>query len=73
MELILVFLAGVFLGISITTVMFRVFLVGALRIDNSEPEEGPYLFLELSKGIGDISSKKYVLLKVNLKNFIPHK
>lgn len=73
MEIALIFLAGMFFGISVVTIIFRAHWVGTLRIDNSDPEDGPYMFLELEKGIGDISSKKHVILKVKRKNFIPHK
>lgn len=72
MESIL-FVAGIFAGISIAILVFRAYFVGCLRIDTSDQEEGPYLFLELNKDVGDISSKKYVILKVSLKNFISHK
>lgn len=72
MEVILI-LAGVLLGIAISVLVFRAYFVGNLRIDNSDPVDGPYMFLELEKGIGDISSKKHVVLKVRRENFIPHK
>ncbi len=67
------FFVGVSLGISIAYIIFRSHFIGDLRIDNSDPEDGPYIFLELSKRIVDISSKKYVVLKVKLENFIPQK
>lgn len=73
MELTLIFLAGVCIGVSITTIIFRTFLVGALRIDTSDPNDNPYIFLELSKGMDTVTSKKYVILKVNLKSFNPRK
>lgn len=72
MDIILI-LAGLCLGMAIATIIFRAYFVGNLRIDNSDPEDGPYMFLELEKGIGDISSKKHVILKVKRENFIPHK
>jgi hypothetical protein len=72
MEVILI-LAGVLLGISISSIIYRSYFVGNLRIDNSDPTDGPYMFLELEKGVGDISSKKHVILKVKRENFIPHK
>lgn len=61
---------GIAIGSIITTIIFRPFLSGTLRIDTSD--ERPYLFLELSKGVDTIANKKYILLKVNLKNYIPH-
>lgn len=72
MEIILI-LAGVLLGISISSIIYRSYFVGNLRIDNSDPVDGPYMFLELEKGVGDISAKKHVILKVKRENFIPHK
>lgn len=72
MEIILI-LAGVLLGISISSIVYRSYFVGNLRIDNSDPVDGPYMFLELEKGIGDISSKKHVILKVRRENYISHK
>lgn len=71
MEFIL-FFVGVSLGVSIASIIFRSHFIGDLRIDNSDPDDGPYLFLELSKDIGEIYRKKYVMFKVSLKNFIPH-
>lgn len=37
-------------------------IVGRLRIDRSDPEDGPYMFAEIFKGVGDISKMKYVRL-----------
>lgn len=73
MELFVIFGIGILVGIVCTTVLTRSKSVGSLRVDMSDPDDGPYLFLELSKRIGDISSKKYVVLKVKLENFIPQK
>lgn len=73
MELAIIFFAGMFAGISICSMVYRAYHVGTLRIDKSDPDDKPYMFLELDKGIGDISSKKHVILKVKRENFIPHK
>ncbi len=70
MELVIIFGIGILVGIVCTTVATRTKSVGSLRVDTSDPDDGPYLFLELSKDIGDIYRKKYVT--VSLKNFIPH-
>lgn len=72
MEAILI-LAGVLIGIGLSTFVFRVRSVGVLRIDNSDPTDGPYMFLELDKGVGDISRQKNILLRVKRENYIPHK
>jgi hypothetical protein len=72
MELFVIFGIGILVGIVCTTVATRTKSVGFLRVDTSDPDDGPYLFLELSKDIGEIYRKKYVTFKVSLKNFIPH-
>ena len=72
MDLIIIFVIGIFVGCVIALPIFRMRSVGSLRIDTSDPDDGPYLFLELSKDIGEIYRKKYVIFKVSLKNFIPH-
>lgn len=73
MELFVIFGIGILVGIVCTTVATRTKSVGSIRIDTSDPDDGPYLFLELSKDIGEIYRKKYVMFKVSLKNFIPQK
>lgn len=44
--------------------------IGTLKIDRSDPTEPPYMFLEISKGVGDVSNRKYVLLDVRNENYI---
>lgn len=68
MEVILI-LAGVVIGIGIAMIIFRAYFIGTLRIDKSDPNEEPYMFLELDKGIGDISSKKHIVLRVSTNNY----
>ena len=72
MDLFVIFGIGILVGIVCTTVATRTKSVGFLRVDTSDSDDGPYLFLELSKDIGEIYRKKYVMFKVSLKNFIPH-
>lgn len=72
MELVIIFAIGVVVGSIITKIITRSLGVGTLRIDTSD-SDGPYMFLELSKGVDIVASKKYVVLKVKLKNFIPQK
>ena len=72
MELIIIFGIGVLMGCILTMIIFQTRSVGFLRIDTSDPDDSPYLFLELSKDIEEIYRKKYVMFKVSLKNFIPH-
>ena len=44
--------------------------IGTLRIDQSDPTEPPYLFLDLDKPVESIFKEKYVLFRVSKKNFI---
>ena len=71
-KLIIAFLAGVLIGTIIYAIAVKTASVGTLRIDQSDPEDSPYLFLELDKTLPTIVSKKYVIMKVERKNYISH-
>lgn len=74
MGLAIGFLIGMLVGIFITAIyIVRSYHVGTLRIDTSDPNDKPYMFLELDKGFGDISKKKNVILNVKREDYIPHK
>lgn len=70
MEVVIAIIAGAIIGSLATFYSLRARFVGTLRIDNSEPDEPPRMFLELSKGLGDISSLKRVCLDVSTENYI---
>lgn len=44
--------------------------VGTLRIDSSDSEGQPLMFLEIYKGVGDISSKTVVALDVSTEGYL---
>ena len=67
---VLLFLLGFMVGIVSFLVYLIVRSVGTLRVDQSDPTEQPYLFLELDKSVENIIKEKYVLFKVIKKNFI---
>ena len=71
MQVIVVCIAGFFVGCGITVAIFKRKCVGTLRVDTSDPD-GPFIFLEASKSIDFIASQKSVMLNVNLKNYISH-
>lgn len=74
MELIVALAIGILIGMVITKFAFRDKPIGSLRVDQSDPDSGPYLFLELSPGGADkIYKKTYVSLRVDLKNYISQK
>lgn len=66
-------LIGVLFGFWIVRGLFiRKSPIGALRVDRSDPEDGPYLFLELYPGGKEtIMRDKYVVLSVKLEDYIP--
>lgn len=72
MELVIILAIGIAVGSIITRIIIRPLDIGTLRIDTSDPD-GPFMFLELSKDVNAVASKKYVVLKVNLKNYISQK
>lgn len=73
MELILCMIIGIIIGIVFGRQLFRRDVIGSLRVDQSDPDSGPYLFLELSyEGVDAIYKKKYVVLKVNIQDYISH-
>lgn len=73
MNIFVIFGIGVAVGCILTTLISRIKSVGMLRVDTSDPDDNPYLFLELTKGLDAIYRKKYVSLKVCIKSFLPQK
>ncbi len=71
MQAVVIFIVGCLVGCGIAVTILRPKCVGTLRVDTSDPD-GPFIFLEASKSIDFISSKKSVMLKVNLKSYISH-
>ena len=47
--------------------------IGTLRIDQSDPDDNPYLFLELETSPDVLKQRKTVMLKVNVENYISQK
>lgn len=68
------FLFGILVGIFVAKVIFQEKPIGSLRVDESDPDSGPYLFLELDPNNADAIYKQcYVRLRVELRNYISHK
>ena len=66
-----IFIIGFLVGCGVAVTILRPKYIGTLRVDTSDPD-GPFIFLEASKSIDFIASKKSVMLKVNLKSYISH-
>ena len=69
MEVILI-VVGFAIGFICACIGVLSLKIGTLRIDRSDPGESPYMFLEISKGVGDVSGRKYVLLDVRNENYV---
>ncbi len=72
MEIIIAVVAVV-IGFIVGRVLPRERPVGDLRVDHSDPDGGPYLFLELDADVPTIMRKSHVMLWVKVKDFLPHK
>ena len=63
---------GVLFGFIFAVLLQKRKKIGALRMDRSDPNEAPYLFLELDPdGMRKINRFKTVVLRVKLENYIP--
>lgn len=69
---ILLICVGIIIGISVSMIYSVFKISGTLRVDTSDPDDQPYLFLELSDDPMKVKKKKYVIFKVNSKNYISH-
>ena len=63
---------GYLLGAIVTMIVFKLFSVGSLRIDHSDPIDGPHMYLELDKPIWSVTNKTHVVLRVKNENYISH-
>ena len=75
MEPFAIFVIGIVIGGIVASIFYLIKMkksdCGTLRIESSDPD-GPYMFLELDKDVGDISGKKRVVLNVSTKNYVSH-
>ena len=67
---VLLVLLGFVGGMAFFLICLAVRSIRTLRVDQSDPTEQPYLFLELDKPVESVINKKYVVFRVNKKNFI---
>ena len=67
-------LVGILIGLLVSRFIFKDKPIGSLRVDQSDQDSEPYLFLELDQGgMNDIYKKQFVRLRVKIKNYISHK
>lgn len=67
--IIVTFLLGGLIGVVFMKRISPTEPIGTLRIDTSD-QDGPFLFLELDKPVGDFYKESQVTLKVNIENYI---
>lgn len=79
MEAGIIIATSVLIGVIVINIFVYVVLnkrnvsQGILNVDCSDPEDGPYLFLELKVPVSDIVSRKQVIFDVSMKNYVSQK
>lgn len=71
--IILSYVVGIIVGFIFANHKLHRKSSGSIRIDNSIPEDGPYLFLEMNSDPNALKDHKYVTLEVKFENFISQK
>lgn len=69
----LIFTIGLLTGVVVAQLIPKEKPIGVLRVDESDPTEEPYLFLELSQDVRSVRTKKRVTLDVLDKNYLSAK
>lgn len=72
-KMILIFAIGIFTGVAMTRIAPKEKSIGTLRVDESDPAEEPYLFLELSRDVSTVRKKKRVILDVLDESYLTAK
>lgn len=64
---LLCLVGGVIIGVFLTTLLLVKNPIGTLKVDNSDPDSTPYLFLEIDNGKAyKLQKDKHVTLRVDL-------
>lgn len=71
--LVISLLFGILIGFVGSKIITNIRHLGSICVDNSDPDDDPYLFLELHSSVVDIIKRKYVTLKVDVKNYLSQK
>lgn len=70
MKYVIVAVMCLMIGILIGKILFRPKQFGDLRVDRSDPDDPPHLFLELDADISHIIQQEYVTFKVRAEDFL---
>lgn len=55
---VVIFIIGIFAGFGVGKMKYHQWPIGDLRVDQSDPDSPPHLFLELDENVPTIMSKK---------------
>lgn len=64
---------GTIIGSIVTLIYKNTHVVGNLIIDRSDPDDKPYIFLQISRELAYVSQKNVISVKVKNKNFVTQK
>lgn len=67
---LLIFAIGIVVGSIFTDLLCKSKTIGTLRVDRSDPDDLPYLFVELSTDPRCLTHDRYVTMKVSTENYI---
>ena len=69
----IVAILGVIAGYNYAMFIIRSKTFGAIRVDRSDPDDGPYLFLEIKQHPDALMNERFVMLEVRNENFVSSK
>ena len=71
MQFLLGFAAGLAVGLSALLFRKKPEMLGTLQIviPSLDPDDGPYMFMELNTGVGDLSKYEYGLFRINFESY----
>lgn len=64
---------GFIIGYNVAMFRIRSKTFGAIRVDRSDPDDGPYLFLEIKQHPDALMNERFVMLEVRNENFVSQK
>lgn len=70
---IVIYLLGILSGLLIALFIKHISKekpVGTIRIDRSDPNDTPYMFLELNVSLRELATQKEAWLKISTENYI---
>jgi hypothetical protein len=73
MGMVIIFWIGVLSGIIVANIIWKFFFIGKLHVVTDNPTEEPYMFMEISKGVHNVTRKRYIVLKVDANSEISQK